>query len=89
MEIVAQGLTVAGETAPPSLLSARELEVLRLMTFGLRDREIADRLFISVRTVEGHVAHLISKLGVTSRPAAVSAAVAHGLIEPASQPGSR
>lgn len=60
-------------------LSQREQEVLQLISAGLRDREIADALFISVRTVEGHVARILSKLDVPSRTAAVAAA---GLIKP-------
>jgi DNA-binding CsgD family transcriptional regulator/plasmid stabilization system protein ParE len=59
-------------------LSARESEILRLLAGGLRDREIADRLFISVRTVEGHVGRILSKLGVSSRTAAANVAITHG-----------
>jgi excisionase family DNA binding protein len=64
-----------------SVLSSRESEVLNLLVAGQRDREIADALFISVRTVEGHVARILTKLGVTSRTAAVSAASTQGLVE--------
>jgi DNA-binding NarL/FixJ family response regulator len=64
-----------------SVLSTRESQVLNLLVAGLRDREIADTLFISVRTVEGHVARILTKLSVTSRTAAVSAAIAQGLAE--------
>jgi predicted ATPase/DNA-binding CsgD family transcriptional regulator len=72
----------AGESASPSVLSARELEVLRLLATGLRDKEIAETLFISVRTVEGHVARILAKLEVSSRVAAVNAATARGLADP-------
>jgi non-specific serine/threonine protein kinase len=62
-------------------LSPREAEVLRLLVAGLPDREIAAALFLSVRTVEAHVAHILAKLGVRTRTAAVAAALAAGLVE--------
>jgi DNA-binding CsgD family transcriptional regulator len=48
-------------------LSAAELGVARLVALGLTSREIGDRLFISRRTVETHIAHIFDKLGVSSR----------------------
>jgi non-specific serine/threonine protein kinase len=65
----------------PANLSARELDVLRLLATGIRDQEIADALFISVRTVEGHVARLLAKLGASSRTAAVRSAIALGIVD--------
>ena len=50
-----------------SLLSARELEVLRLLSDGMTDREIAAALAISPRTVESHVSNLLRKLGLRNR----------------------
>ncbi|MGI8485242.1 MAG: ATP-binding protein [Thermomicrobiales bacterium] len=78
----ALGLTVQNESSLPSNLSPRELDVLRLLATGLRDREIASNLFISVRTVEGHVARLLTKLDVPTRSAAVRAAIALELTDP-------
>ncbi len=46
----------------------------------MTDPQIADTLFISVRTVENHVAHILAKLGVHTRTAAASAAIAAGLV---------
>jgi len=71
-------------SAGPSLtdaagLSARETEVLRLLVEGLSDREVAATLHLSPRTVGGHVTHLLGKLGVDSRTAAVTVALRHGL----------
>jgi DNA-binding CsgD family transcriptional regulator len=61
-------------------LTARELEVLRLIADGRSDREIADTLFISPRTVMRHVANVFAKLDIHSRGAAGAYARAHRLI---------
>ncbi len=55
-------------------LTTRQLEVLRLMTEGLSNAEIANRLFTSPKTIEHHVSAVMSKLGVHSRAQAISAA---------------
>lgn len=57
------------EPAPDAMagLSPREIDVARLVAEGLSNKEIADRLVLSIRTVEGHVAHVLRKLGVTRR----------------------
>jgi len=65
-------------------ITERELEVLRLLATGHSDREIAADLFISRRTVEGHVARIFAKLGVKSRAAAASVAVANGIVSASS-----
>ncbi|GMA21490.1 response regulator transcription factor [Arsenicicoccus piscis] len=62
-------------------LSARELDVLRLVAQGLSNRDTAARLFVSEATVKSHLIHVFSKLGVDSRTAAVAAARAAGLID--------
>jgi DNA-binding NarL/FixJ family response regulator len=59
---------VAGRLARASV-TEREAEVLLVVAERLRNREIADRLHVSVRTVESHVAALLRKLGVTDRAA--------------------
>ncbi|HEY8744901.1 MAG TPA: response regulator transcription factor [Chloroflexota bacterium] len=64
----------------PSRLSAREIEVLRLLAHGCCNKEIATELRLSGRTVEGHVGNLFGKLGVTSRTEAVLHALQHRLL---------
>ncbi len=60
-------------------LTEREREVLRLLAQGLTNAAIAERLFLSPRTVKSHVAHIYGKLGVDNRAAATRFAVDHGL----------
>jgi DNA-binding CsgD family transcriptional regulator len=61
-------------------LTPRELDVLRLIVEGLSDREIAERLFISHRTVMRHVTNILNTLGVNSRTAAATFAVRQGIV---------
>lgn len=60
-------------------LTARELEVLRLVTAGMTNRAIAEDLFLSERTIDRHVSNIFAKLGVSSRAAASAYAVEHNL----------
>jgi predicted ATPase/DNA-binding CsgD family transcriptional regulator len=60
-------------------LSARELDVLRLVAQGLSDAQVAERLVLSPRTVNAHLTSIYNKLGVNSRSAATRYAVEHGL----------
>jgi DNA-binding NarL/FixJ family response regulator len=73
-----------GSAAPPAvrLLTPRELEVLRLLAEGVDQREIAERLVISSKTVATHIQHILVKLGVHSRAQAVAAAHRYGLGRP-------
>ena len=68
-------------TRQPAELSPRELEVLRLIARGNTNREIAERLFLSVRTVESHRARLQRKLELTRRSELVEYALENGLVE--------
>jgi non-specific serine/threonine protein kinase len=82
-EIQALGSGPAAPTPDAGIggtLSRREREVLGLLVAGHTDREIAATLFISVRTVERHVAHIFDKLGVRTRTAAVATALAAGIV---------
>ena len=66
--------------APYESLTARELEVLRLLARGLRNKEIAARLYVSERTVNFHLANIYQKLNVSGRTEALSRALEQGLI---------
>ena len=57
----------AAEAVRPDDLTGREVEIARLVAEGLTNRQIAARLYLSVRTVEGHVEHLRNKLGFATR----------------------
>ncbi len=61
-------------------LSEREHEVLRLLALGHTNQEIAQRLFISVRTAESHRAHIMQKLRLSTRAELVRYALSHGLL---------
>jgi DNA-binding NarL/FixJ family response regulator len=69
---------VASEAA--DRLTARELEVLRLMARGASNREIADALFVSEVTVKSHIGHIFTKLHLRDRAAAIVFAFDHGLV---------
>jgi DNA-binding CsgD family transcriptional regulator len=71
---------VAAQVTDPFGLTAREREVLQLLATGLTDREIGDALFISWRTAQAHVSHIFTKLGVSTRTAAVAAALRTDLV---------
>ena len=62
-------------------LTLREIEVLREVAGGSRNREIGARLFISEETVKVHVKHIMEKLGASDRTQAVAIAVRRGIIE--------
>jgi two-component system, NarL family, response regulator NreC len=62
-------------------LSEREIEVLRHIALGYTNAEIAEKLSLSIRTVESHRAHIQQKLGLTTRSELVRYALDHGLVE--------
>jgi DNA-binding NarL/FixJ family response regulator len=69
------------KAAPPTSLTARELEVLTLLAEGLTPDELAAQLFISNRTVGTHIQNIFRKLGVRTRAQAVAVALRQGLVE--------
>ncbi|GAA1444157.1 LuxR C-terminal-related transcriptional regulator [Leifsonia poae] len=68
------------DTASRGPLSDRELQVLRLATTGLTNKEIATELVLSRRTVDRHMSNILARLGVPSRAAATAYAYEHGLV---------
>ena len=64
----------------PAGLTAREVEVLRLVTYGLSNREIAQRLTITSKTAGNHVEHVYMKIGASNRARAALFAMKHGLM---------
>jgi two-component system response regulator NreC len=66
---------------PPDDLTEREVEVLRLIALGHTNNEIAGQLYLSVRTVESHRAHIQQKLRLSTRAELVRYALDHGLID--------
>jgi DNA-binding NarL/FixJ family response regulator len=62
-------------------LTSREVEVLREVAAGNRNRDIAERLFISEETVKVHVKHVMEKLGASDRTEAVAIAIRRGIIQ--------
>ncbi len=81
----ALGARMAAEPAtpagPPDDLSEREVEVLRMIALGHTNAEIAEQLYLSIRTVESHRAHIQQKLRRSSRADLVRYAREHGLVE--------
>jgi DNA-binding CsgD family transcriptional regulator len=71
--------SVLSSTAAPDGLTMRELEVLRLVASGRSNREIAEELTLSIRTVERHVTNLYAKIGARGKADATAYAFRHGL----------
>jgi HD-GYP domain-containing protein (c-di-GMP phosphodiesterase class II) len=76
----AAGHRVSRRRDRPAGLTAREVEVLRLVALGLSTKEIAERLVISPKTAANHVEHIYAKIGVSNRARASLFAARHGLI---------
>jgi len=76
------GAKVAAEPppGPPDGLSERELEILRLIALGYTNAQVAEELFLSVRTVETHRAHIQQKLGLSDRAELVRYALDRKLV---------
>jgi two-component system response regulator NreC len=89
------GGTAESNTSPPAPsppeprddLSEREVDVLRLIALGHTNAEIAEQLYLSVRTVETHRAHIQQKLGLSTRSQLVGYALERGLLKTGGERG--
>jgi len=77
---VAEEIRSRSERDVTPVLTARELDVLRLASEGKTAHQIADELFVSIATVKSHLQHTYEKLNVTDRASAVAAALRRGLL---------
>ena len=77
----APATAAASAADQPDGLTAREVEVLRLLARGSSTREIADQLAIAPKTAGNHVEHIYAKIGATNRASASLFAMQHGLLE--------
>jgi DNA-binding NarL/FixJ family response regulator len=86
--LVSQGpVTTTQQSSPrsprpayPDGLTAREVEVLRLVALGMTDAQVAGQLVLSPRTVQGHLRSIYNKLSVSSRSAATRYTIEHKLV---------
>jgi DNA-binding NarL/FixJ family response regulator len=77
----AAGHEATRRTVRPAGLTAREVEILRLLARGLLNKQIAQRLYITPKTVSNHIEHIYAKIGVSTRAAAALFATEHGLLQ--------
>lgn len=78
--LTAAGHRVRRQGAWPAGLTNRVVEVLRLLTLGLTNREIAARLVLSPKTIGAHIEHIYAKIGASNRATAGLFAMQHGLM---------
>ena len=79
IDVARNALAVAGQQGALAGLTAREMQVLRLIADGATTRGISEQLFISAKTADNHIQHIYTKLGVTNRAAATRWAFDHGV----------
>jgi len=73
-------IDLAGGKSPTANLTDRELEILRLLAQGARPGQVAEKLFVSIKTVKNHLTSVYSKLGVQTGAQAVAEAYRKGLV---------
>jgi DNA-binding CsgD family transcriptional regulator len=78
--LAAGGHRVARRRTQVAGLTAREVDVLRLVARGLSNKEIASRLVVTPKTVGNHIEHIYTKIGVSNRAGAALFAMRHGLV---------
>ena len=80
IDVARQALAVADKQGALAGLTARELQVLRLIADGATTRAVSERLFISAKTADNHIQHIYTKLGVTNRAAVTRWALEHEVV---------
>jgi DNA-binding NarL/FixJ family response regulator len=80
LELLATAALITGARRAGGVLTERELEVLRLVTTGLTNRAIGERLSLSEKTVARHLSNIFAKLGLSTRAAATAYAYENGLV---------
>ena len=73
-------IDLAGGKSPSANLTDRELEILRLLASGARPGQVAEKLFVSIKTVKNHLTSVYAKLGVQTGAQAVAEAYRRGLV---------
>ena len=73
-------LLASGDGHPASALTARELQVMEMLSRGMTNREIAEHLDISIKTVDTHRGHVLKKLGLRNNSELTRFAVKHGYV---------
>jgi DNA-binding NarL/FixJ family response regulator len=73
-------IDLAGGKSPSANLTDRELEILRLLALGARPGQVAEKLFVSIKTVKNHLTSVYAKLGVQTGAQAVAEAYRRGLV---------
>lgn len=76
----AEALVAAGERPPASMLTRRELQVMEMIARGITNREIAEALDVSVKTIDSHRNHTLKKLGLRNNADLTRFAVKHGYV---------
>lgn len=76
----ADELVAKGDVSPAGVLTARELQVMEMLSRGLTNREIAENLAISIKTVDTHRGHVLKKLGLRNNSELTRFAVKHGYV---------
>jgi len=83
-QVAALELRAAGGQSALDLLTPRQRQILQLVAEGLGTRQIAERLFLSVKTVETHRGQIMQRLDIHDVPGLVRFAIRHGLLPPES-----
>jgi two-component system, NarL family, invasion response regulator UvrY len=79
-QVFPPGLELSGDGHPASALTAREQQVMEMLARGMTNREIADHLQISIKTVDTHRGHVLKKLGLRNNSELTRFAVKHGYV---------